>query len=596
MSSVKRIICLANSKKLGERCIAGIDITTGKWIRPVCDSLYPNDGRVPRSICLIDGKEPELLDILEVPVAENGNNFDFESENLSVLKGQWKVIGKSNIQDIINYYDNGLILHNSSKLVYPSFLKALPLDKRKTLQLINVVSLSINSRNTSKGGTQWLGTIVSSSGKRLVDIPITDSVFITKIESGYQPNGQYIITMSLGMPYKPDNWEGDEAPCWKLIAGVMEISGNKSQNELIPEVNYSSVSLYRLGTLFGRSPIIVTPDGQNLIALSNDRDLLVVKCWAISSYLQWHDNIYLANRPLYTKMLNANPYDHVFISLDGKKLGTFDLDKGEVTCWDVNNNSILYRFTDKQLSYIRTTFECDDEYIGIDDSDYEIFFSSDDKIIVCSYFGIKAWNKGKLSYSRSEYIYDMFNPICLSRFRNTVSFTKAQYDNNLEEVFIININNGELITCLGNSAYEKKSIGLSCNGDLLVSADCEGILRLYDVAKNIVIKSFPNLKGYQIWEVLINPNLKNIAVKSSKSGNEIARIWKGDKSEPLQEGDYSIKILDILTGKVVATIDKSSSAEIQLCRMTFSSDGKLLFVDSNLLPSSIQVFHLVYKQ
>ena len=47
MSSVKRIICLANSWKIQERCIAGIDIDTGKWVRPVCDSLYPEDGKAP---------------------------------------------------------------------------------------------------------------------------------------------------------------------------------------------------------------------------------------------------------------------------------------------------------------------------------------------------------------------------------------------------------------------------------------------------------------------------------------------------------------------------------------------------------------------
>ncbi|MFM8305620.1 MAG: dual OB domain-containing protein, partial [Microcystis aeruginosa] len=50
MSSLKKIVCLANSWKLNERCIAGIDISSGNWVRPVCDSLYPEDGRVPRAV------------------------------------------------------------------------------------------------------------------------------------------------------------------------------------------------------------------------------------------------------------------------------------------------------------------------------------------------------------------------------------------------------------------------------------------------------------------------------------------------------------------------------------------------------------------
>ena len=95
MSSVKRIICLANSWKLKERCIAGIDIDTGKWVRPICDSLYPEDGRVPESVRLVNGREPQLLDILEIPLADTGNNFGFESENLSVLKGDWHLTGRA---------------------------------------------------------------------------------------------------------------------------------------------------------------------------------------------------------------------------------------------------------------------------------------------------------------------------------------------------------------------------------------------------------------------------------------------------------------------------------------------------------------------
>ena len=39
-SVTRQIICLENSWKETERCISGIDINTGKWVRPVCDNLY----------------------------------------------------------------------------------------------------------------------------------------------------------------------------------------------------------------------------------------------------------------------------------------------------------------------------------------------------------------------------------------------------------------------------------------------------------------------------------------------------------------------------------------------------------------------------
>lgn len=220
MSSLKRIVCLANSWKLGERCIAGIDLLdTGRWIRPVCDSLYPQDGRVPKSVRTVKGREPELLDILKIPLAESGSNFSFECENLSVMSGEWKIEGKLQPDQLIGYCRNfSDILHNSLKYVNPSHLKTLPFHQRRTLQLVQTSSLSVTQKNSG-----WRGSLKTTTGQILKDAKITDPVFTQKLEAGYQPTGNYLVTVSLGMPWAPsDNWEG-EAPCWKLIAGVIEI-------------------------------------------------------------------------------------------------------------------------------------------------------------------------------------------------------------------------------------------------------------------------------------------------------------------------------------------------------------------------------------
>ena len=58
-----QIICLANSWKYGERCIAGIDLQTRSWIRPIYDRAQ--GGCVPRNVRRIDGKEPQILDVLD---------------------------------------------------------------------------------------------------------------------------------------------------------------------------------------------------------------------------------------------------------------------------------------------------------------------------------------------------------------------------------------------------------------------------------------------------------------------------------------------------------------------------------------------------
>ncbi|MCE2974858.1 MAG: dual OB domain-containing protein [Pseudanabaena sp.] len=216
MSSLKRIICLANSWKLQERCIAGIDIDTGKWIRPVCDSLYPEDGKVPESVRLINGKEPQLLDILEIPLADTGNNFGFESENLSVLRGDWRLAGKALPYDLNNFCpETQYILHNSIRTVKPSYLQNLPEENRQTLQLIKSSEFSV-----TKVGDKWKGNITIANGQSLKNLTITDPFLFSQLDKGYTPPNTCFITVSLSMPWSPDDQE-EEKPCWKLIAGCI---------------------------------------------------------------------------------------------------------------------------------------------------------------------------------------------------------------------------------------------------------------------------------------------------------------------------------------------------------------------------------------
>ncbi|MDJ0717249.1 MAG: hypothetical protein QNJ54_24030 [Prochloraceae cyanobacterium] len=218
-----QIICLANSNKLKERCIAGINPQTGQWIRPVC-THFPHDGRVPQYIRTIDGKEPQLLDIIEIPLENEGPDFGFESENLTIIPGKWRIVGKIKPIELIQYCHNySYILHNSNNFVTVTFLRSLPFLKRKTLQLVYATKLSVQDKINSKGETKWRGSLLTETGQQLRDLPITDPAFLERLKAGNLPKNPCLVTVSLGMPYRPLNWEGDD-PCWKLIAGVIELS------------------------------------------------------------------------------------------------------------------------------------------------------------------------------------------------------------------------------------------------------------------------------------------------------------------------------------------------------------------------------------
>lgn len=218
---ITQIICLANSWKNGERCIAGINQKAKKWVRPVC-SLYPQDGKVPKDIRLIDRREPALLDILEIPLEKDGPDFGFESENITIASGKWRRLGAVSPTDLLLYcQDFDHILHNKEKYVTVPFLQSLAFPERRTLELVYATKLLV--QGSPQGEVmRWRGTLITNTGAQLTNASITDPVFTKKLDCGYRPHHPCLVTVSLSMPHRFEDWEEDD-PCWKLIAGVIEL-------------------------------------------------------------------------------------------------------------------------------------------------------------------------------------------------------------------------------------------------------------------------------------------------------------------------------------------------------------------------------------
>lgn len=208
-----KIICFANSQKHSERCIAGIEISTGKWIRPVSNL---DDGRVPRNVCLVNGEEPKLLDILEIPIAETSPGY--ECENRLILPGRWKCIGKAAVNDLVNYCEDEIIYGQWLNSVPFSFLQEVPSEDRRTLQLIRTSKLNIYKyEDTGK----WEASLPTANGQRM-KAKITDLALIDKLNTGVNFSQDCFITISLAQPWRRSSSE--EFACWKLIAAVVELS------------------------------------------------------------------------------------------------------------------------------------------------------------------------------------------------------------------------------------------------------------------------------------------------------------------------------------------------------------------------------------
>ena len=98
-----RIVCLANSRKISGRCIAGKEVGAQKWIRPV-------SGRINEEISEEDyrfknGEMPVALDILRIAVIGAKPNF-YQTENVLIDdKYYWHKEGVYSKCDLIKIID-----------------------------------------------------------------------------------------------------------------------------------------------------------------------------------------------------------------------------------------------------------------------------------------------------------------------------------------------------------------------------------------------------------------------------------------------------------------------------------------------------------
>jgi ATP-dependent DNA helicase RecQ len=220
MPSLTRIVCLANSRKHGARCIAGIELSTGRWIRPVSEL---DDGRVERGTRMIDGREPAPGDVIEIPLSSTGPDYGFECENRAILPGPWRGVRRMSVPEIRRLKSDGAtVLHGVEPFVDVHYLQSLQRDDRRTLQLVEVDDLAVFSTGFSaNGGHKWKASFSVGSG--LYTCMVTDPVLMDRLESGYRPGCRALLTVSLSMPYRPTEWDRPENPCWKLIAAVIEL-------------------------------------------------------------------------------------------------------------------------------------------------------------------------------------------------------------------------------------------------------------------------------------------------------------------------------------------------------------------------------------
>ena len=223
--ATKRMVCLANSRKLSGRCIAGKEIQedgrVGDWIRPVSAREKQEVSEWERQY--EDGSDPCVLDVIDVPVLK-AQPEDYQQENwLLDPDYYWQKIRSVTPNELTQLIDPVAPLWTNEDSTKNGQNDRVPTRVAKSLnhslRLIRVNDLELyvsrpgkdfgNNRRSVQGRFQHAGT---DYWLRVTD-PVYERQYLQKPE-GHYPIEESFLTISLGEP-----WKGY---AYKLIAAIIK--------------------------------------------------------------------------------------------------------------------------------------------------------------------------------------------------------------------------------------------------------------------------------------------------------------------------------------------------------------------------------------
>ena len=227
MRDVKRIVCLANSRKLHGRCVAGrewVDGRAGPWIRPVSEREGGEVSEYERQY--EDGSDPRVLDVIDVPMLEPRPS-GWQTENwLLDSRRYWERVGRMSWFDLPALADPVGPLWIDGIGTYQGRNDKVPLESvgslDRSLRLIHVdrIRLDVFSPGEAFGNrkrrVQGRFSHAGTEYALWVTDPEHERKYLAKLDGAYPLDERY-LTISLGEPY--------QGACYKLIAAIIADEG-----------------------------------------------------------------------------------------------------------------------------------------------------------------------------------------------------------------------------------------------------------------------------------------------------------------------------------------------------------------------------------
>ncbi len=204
------IVIFANSVKHREHCIAGKDINSHKWIRPVSNQ---EGAALSEKQCLYEnpyGKFTKVKPLQKIEMTLSGPApLPNQPENYLVSDRIWRQHYKIQGDEIQNYLDRPNSLWGESNKVNYAKIENGEIHISQSLYLVQITNLQLrNDDSKRRAEFQYAGVHYN--------LPVTDPYFEEQFK---EPNNQGILCISLGEKHDPKG--GDDYSCYKIVATIL---------------------------------------------------------------------------------------------------------------------------------------------------------------------------------------------------------------------------------------------------------------------------------------------------------------------------------------------------------------------------------------
>lgn len=233
---IVEVICLANSRKQSGRCVAGLRVDGGGWVRPV--SAEPDGVLQSWHYTLASGREAALLDVLKMRLV-CPQPAPHHPEDWLINTGQWESAARAGLPQMLEFLQQSatagpeLLGGTESRIEYKA-LRRKP--AAASLALVRPQELHWQIEESPQAGKRRTRAAFTLAGAPY-SLPLTDPIWLKRLASlpcGCHPweanEQEALLTISLSEPFAGDGF------CYKLAAAVIVLPSIPTQESVLETI------------------------------------------------------------------------------------------------------------------------------------------------------------------------------------------------------------------------------------------------------------------------------------------------------------------------------------------------------------------------